>query len=109
MGRHFPGERLAMSPVASLPRRVLGRSLIEVSVLGFGGAPLGDLYTRLDDGDAIAAVGAAHDAGITLFDTSPHYGHGLSEHRFGTALRRVPRDSFVLSTKVGRWMDPHRP
>jgi D-threo-aldose 1-dehydrogenase len=87
---------------------VLGRSGIAVSVIGFGGAPLGDLYGALDDAAAIAAVAAAHDAGITLFDTSPWYGHGLSEHRFGTALRRVPRDSFVLSTKVGRWFDPRQ-
>jgi D-threo-aldose 1-dehydrogenase len=99
----------SVSPLLPLPRRRLGSSDIELSVLGFGGAPLGDLYTRLDDGDAIATVAAAHQAGITLFDTSPHYGHGLSEHRFGTALRRVPREKFVLSTKVGRWMDPRRP
>jgi D-threo-aldose 1-dehydrogenase len=89
----------------SLPKRTLGRSGIEVSVLGFGGAPLGDLYTRLDDHTAIATVEEAHRQGITLFDTSPHYGNGLSEHRFGTALRRVPRDSFVLSTKVARVME----
>jgi D-threo-aldose 1-dehydrogenase len=91
--------------MASLPPRVLGRSGISVSVIGFGGAPLGDLYGALDDQAAIDAVAAAHAAGVTLFDTSPWYGHGLSEHRFGTALRRVPRDSYVLSTKVGRWFD----
>ncbi len=89
----------------SLPPRVLGRSGIAVSVIGFGGAPLGDLYGALDDQAAIDAVSTAHQAGITLFDTSPWYGHGLSEHRFGTALRRVPRASYVLSTKVGRWFD----
>jgi D-threo-aldose 1-dehydrogenase len=107
MGRKIREE--SVSPIAALPRRRLGRSDVEVSVLGFGGAPLGDLYALLDDGDAIAAVAAAHQAGLTLFDTSPLYGHGLSEHRFGTALRRVPRESFVLSTKVGRWMDPRQP
>jgi D-threo-aldose 1-dehydrogenase len=92
-----------------LPTRPLGRLALPVSVIGFGGAPLGDLYARLDDAQAIAAVGAAHAAGITLFDTAPLYGHGLSEHRCGTALRRVPRDSFVLSTKVGRWMRAEPP
>jgi aryl-alcohol dehydrogenase-like predicted oxidoreductase len=46
---------------------------------------------------------------MTLFDTSPHYGNGLSEQRFGAALRRFPRDSFVLSTKVGRRMNPMMP
>jgi D-threo-aldose 1-dehydrogenase len=94
--------------MVGLPTRVLGRSGLEVSVLGFGGAPLGDLYAPLDDAAAIASVAAAHEAGITLFDTSPLYGHGLSEHRFGTVLRGLPRASFVLSTKVGRWMDTRR-
>src|SRR5258708_14992290 len=94
--------------MVGLPTRGLGRRGIAVAVIGFGGAPLGDLYGPLDDGAAIASVTAAHDAGITLFDTSPWYGHGLSEHRFGTALRRVPRDSYVLSTKVGRWFDPRQ-
>lgn len=89
-----------------LPARSLGRSGLTVSILGFGSAPLGDLYVKLDDATAIATVEAALKAGITLFDTSPHYGNELAEHRFGTALRRVPRDSFVLSTKVGRVMNP---
>ncbi len=91
---------------AGLPSRPLGRSGLAVSAIGFGAAPIGDLYATLDDAQAIAAVGEAHAEGITLFDAAPLYGHGLAEHRCGTALRRVPRDSFVVSTKVGRWMDP---
>jgi len=87
---------------AALPARVLGRSGIVVSALGFGGAPLGDLYGELDDLAAITTVEAAARGGVTLFDTAPLYGRGLSEHRVGTALRRRPRASFVLSTKVGR-------
>lgn len=90
----------------ALPTRPLGRTGLPVSVLGFGSVPVGDLYSRLDDGTAIATVEAALKGGITLYDTSPHYGNGLAEHRCGTAFRRVPRDSFVLSTKVGRVMDP---
>jgi D-threo-aldose 1-dehydrogenase len=86
--------------------RPLGRTGIPVSILGFGSAPLGDLYARLDEEAAIATVAAAQAGGITLFDTSPHYGNGLAELRCGAALRRVPREGFVLSTKVGRWMDP---
>src|SRR5260221_9578942 len=89
----------------ALPMRALGRSGLEVTVAGFGAAPLGDLYSRLDDATAIATVEAAYAAGVRLFDTSPHYGNGLSEHRCGTALRRVPRGSFVLSSKVGRIME----
>ena len=46
--------------------------------------------------------------GITYFDTAPHYGHGLSEHRVGRVLRGLPRDAFVLSTKVGRLLAPDR-
>jgi D-threo-aldose 1-dehydrogenase len=87
-----------------LPTRALGRSGLDVTVIGFGAAPLGDLYFHLEDALAIAAVEAAYQAGIRLFDTSPHYGNGLSEHRCGTALRRIPRESFVLSSKVGRYM-----
>lgn len=82
---------------------------LQVTALGFGGAPLGDLYERLDENVAQATVAAALSAGINLVDTSPYYGHGLSEHRIGAALRTVPRDSVILSTKVGRWMDPARP
>ena len=92
--------------MSALAKRRLGRSSLEVTEIGFGSAPLGDLYTRLDDAEAIATVSAALDGGITLFDSSPHYGNGLAEHRCGTALRRVPRENFVLSTKVGRWMSP---
>lgn len=89
-----------------LPTRPLGKTNIPVTILGFGGAPLGDLYERLDEGRAIGTVESAHRAGMNLFDTSPHYGNGLSELRFGAALRRFPRDSYVLSTKVGRRMNP---
>lgn len=92
----------------SLATRTLGRSNLKVTVLGFGTAPLGDLYARLDDATAVATVEAALAAGITLLDTSPHYGNGLAEHRCGTALRRHERSDVVLSTKVGRVMDPRQ-
>src|SRR6266481_4873675 len=95
-----------MIPVSAMPRRALGRTGLQVSVLGFGAAPLGDLFAQLDDGTAIAAVERAFELGINLLDTSPLYGHGLSEHRCGTAIRRVPRQDIVLCTKVGRWMAP---
>jgi len=60
----------------------------------------------MTDEAANASVDAAIAAGISYFDTAPFYGHGLSEHRLGAALRRHPRDSFVLSTKVGRLLKP---
>jgi D-threo-aldose 1-dehydrogenase len=89
-----------------LPRLRLGKSAIETSVIGFGAAPLGDLYDRLDETTAQATVGAAIAAGITLVDTSPHYGNGLSELRCGAGLRGISRERYVLSTKVGRYMNP---
>jgi D-threo-aldose 1-dehydrogenase len=89
-----------------LPKRPLGRTGLEVSALGFGGAPLGELYARMDEAAAIGAVTTAIARGVTLIDTSPHYGHGLSEHRIGTALRHAGRPDVMLSTKVGRVMDP---
>ncbi len=74
--------------------------------IGFGGAPLGNLYAPIDEAEALATVETAWSRGLRHFDTAPHYGHGLSEHRFGQALRGKPRDAFVLSTKVGRLLSP---
>ena len=90
----------------SLPRRKLGRTGLEVTVLGFGSAPLGDIYEVLDDQTAIDTVETAAKTGVTFFDTAPLYGQGSAEHRVGTALRRRPQGSFVLSTKVGRMLSP---
>lgn len=82
---------------------------LDVSVVGFGAAPLGDLFQRLDEQVAQDTIMAAREAGVTLFDASPHYGNGLAEARFGAVLRRYPRESLVISTKVGRVMDPFSP
>jgi D-threo-aldose 1-dehydrogenase len=89
-------------------RRRLGKSNLDVTILGLGGAPLGDFYARLPEDEAIATVAAAHASGLRLFDTAPLYGFGLSEHRFGHVLRRLPHD-FVLCTKVGRHLVPEKP
>lgn len=80
----------------------LGRSDVEVTVLGLGTAQLGNLYREVDDTAARKTVEAAWDAGVRYFDTAPHYGIGLSERRLGEALRGRDRASYVLSTKVGR-------
>lgn len=79
--------------------------------LGFGGAPLGNMFDVVDDAAAREAVAAAWDSGVRYFDTAPHYGSGLSEHRMGEVLRGYPRDQFTLSTKVGRLLraDPSHP
>lgn len=92
--------------IPALPKRKLGRTGLEVTALGFGSAPLGDIYEVLDDATAIATVEAAAAGGVTLFDTAPLYGQGSAEHRVGTALRRQKPGSFVVSTKVGRILTP---
>ena len=74
--------------------------------LGLGGAPLGNLFSPVSDEEARALVDAAWAGGCRSFDTAPHYGHGLSERRLGDALRGRPRDSFTLSSKVGRILTP---
>ncbi|WP_417683901.1 aldo/keto reductase [Roseibium sp.] len=75
---------------------------IELTRMGFGGAPLGNLYRKVPDEDAQAALQTAYDLGIRYFDTAPQYGLGRSEERFGAALARFGRDNVVLSTKIGR-------
>ena len=74
--------------------------------LGLGCAPLGGLFEEVSDAAAAETVDAAWRRGVRFFDTAPLYGSGLSERRVGAALRERPRDEFVLSTKVGRLLDP---
>ncbi len=87
--------------------RPLGRTGIEVTELAFGASGLGNLGYAVSEEDAAAAVDSAWDLGIRLFDTAPHYGLGLSEHRLGAALVGRPRSEFVVSTKVGRLLRPN--
>ncbi len=86
--------------------RRIGATDIEVTELGFGGAPLGAVGDRIGDEDAAAIVQQARAGGVRYFDTAPLYGHGLSEKRLGRTLRQLPRDEFVLSTKIGRLLVP---
>jgi D-threo-aldose 1-dehydrogenase len=85
----------------------LGRTGVRVTELSFGAAGIGNLYRPITDEAALAAVDAAWDAGIRTFDTAPHYGLGLSERRLGAALRDRPRDTYTVSTKVGRLLEPN--
>jgi D-threo-aldose 1-dehydrogenase len=78
------------------------RRPVELTRLGFGGAPLGNLYRRVSDEDAQGALLSAFDVGVRYFDTAPQYGLGRSEERFGKALAVFGADNVVLSTKVGR-------
>ena len=84
----------------------VGRTGVPVTSLGFGCAPIGDLFVEVGETSARQVLQAAWDAGIRYFDTSPFYGHGKSEHRLGEFLRERPRDRFTVSTKVGRVLRP---
>ena len=86
--------------------RQIGNTALKVSTLGFGAASMGNLYQAVSDDEAQATLGAAIDSGMNLFDTSPRYGAGLSERRVGDALRPLAKESYVLSTKVGRVLKP---
>ena len=79
---------------------------LRLTELGLGGAQLGNLFQASSDEEAGAVVRAAWEAGIRYFDTAPHYGLGLSERRLGESLLSYPRDELVVSTKVGRLLEP---
>ncbi len=88
----------------TIPTRSIGATGLRVGELGFGAAPLGNLYEPLTDDVARATIGAAIDAGLRYVDTAPYYGLGLSERRVGDALRGM--GDVVVSTKVGRVLVP---
>ncbi|MCT9930353.1 aldo/keto reductase [Planotetraspora sp. A-T 1434] len=79
---------------------------LKLSEVGLGGGPLGNYLRPISDAQAEAVVQTAWEEGIRYFDTAPFYGVGLAEQRMGRVLRGVPRDDYVLSTKVGRLVRP---
>lgn len=91
------------NPVNSVEIRNTG---VEVTRVGLGGAPLGGLFTDVGIEAAAATVLKAHELGVRYFDTAPLYGSGRSELAYAEALRHLDRDSFVISTKVGRVLVP---
>lgn len=93
----------------TLPKRRVGKTKIEVTTIGLGGAPMGGFRATIPDAEAHALTEAAWDLGVRYYDTSPFYGYGRSELRMGGALREKPREDFILSTKIGRIMHPMRP
>lgn len=80
----------------------LGNGGIDFTTLGFGAAPLGNLYRAITEDEAHATLQRAWDAGVRYFDTAPLYGLGLSETRINRFLRDKPREDYVISTKIGR-------
>jgi L-galactose dehydrogenase len=80
----------------------LGRTGLNVSVVGFGGSPLGDEFGAVDPAEGKRAVDAAIEHGINFFDVAPYYGRTLAEERLGAALEGK-REKVVLATKIGRY------
>lgn len=93
----------------TLPKRRVGKTKLEVTTIGLGGAPMGGFRATIPDAEAMALSNAAWDLGVRYYDTSPFYGYGRSELRMGAALREKPREDFVISTKIGRIMHPMKP
>jgi len=75
---------------------------LDVTAIGLGSAPLGGLFSAVSDADAEATVAKAWSLGVRFFDTAPLYGFGLAEQRLGAFLRQQKRESYAISTKVGR-------
>lgn len=93
-----------MSAIKTVP--LAGKNSLQITNFGLGTAPLGN--PSVPEEDALATLRTALENGIRLFDTAPLYGMGVSEERVGKALQGVPRDNFVISTKVGRILNPDR-
>src|SRR5947208_218121 len=87
--------------------RELGKTGLKLPVLSFGASSLGQEFRNVDLGEALRSVHAALDVGMNFIDTSPFYGRGMSEVLLGVALREVPRDRYVLGTKLGRYDKAH--
>jgi aryl-alcohol dehydrogenase-like predicted oxidoreductase len=87
--------------------RPLGRTGLDLSWVSFGASPLGQEFRPVDLNEAMRSVRVALDLGINFIDTSPYYGRGLSECLLGPTLRDVPRDSYILGTKLGRYDAGH--
>jgi D-threo-aldose 1-dehydrogenase len=87
----------------------IGNGGLTFTALGFGAAPLGNLYRAISEQDAQDTLSAAWDGGVRYFDTAPLYGTGLSETRLNHFLRGKPRESYAISTKVGRLLQKCEP
>ena len=94
---------MTTEPLHDLPLRQVGRTKLQVTALGLGSAPLSRIAS---EADAVATIAAARERGVRFIDTAPLYGTGRSERLIGMAVRGVPRDSYVLATKVGRLLSP---
>src|SRR6266700_255797 len=89
--------------MSSLPTRLLAKTGLQLPILGFGASSLGQEFRKVNLDEALRSVRVALDCGLNLIDTSPFYGRGMSEVLLGIALRDLPRDSYTLCTKLGRY------
>ncbi len=89
--------------MANLPTRPLGKTGLHLPILSFGASSLGQEFRRVNLDEALGSVRAALECGLNFIDTSPFYGRGMSEVLLGLALRGVPRESYTLCTKLGRY------
>src|SRR5207245_5218510 len=87
--------------------RPLGNTGLPLPILSFGASSLGQEFRKVKLDEALDSVRVALDCGLNFIDTSPFYGRGMSEVLLGIALRDVPRDSYTLCTKLGRYDLPH--
>ena len=91
-----------------MKKRKLGKTDIDISAIGFGAAPIGNLFEKLDEPNCYQILEDSFKSEINIYDTSPFYGNGLSEHRLGNFLKTLDEDSYYLSTKVGRYLTPEK-
>ena len=85
--------------------RPLGNTGLNVSVLSFGASSLGSVFRAIDESEGIRTVHYVLDHGINFIDVSPYYGNTLAESVLGKALKSVPRDRYILATKVGQYSE----
>ncbi|MDB6175747.1 MAG: aldo/keto reductase [Chthoniobacteraceae bacterium] len=86
-----------------MDHRILGKTGLSLPILSFGASSLGQEFRKIDLNEALKSVHTALECGLNFIDTSPFYGRGMSEVLLGQALKGIPRDSYTLCTKLGRY------
>src|SRR5271165_483654 len=105
--RRSAQDPLTIAQKMNMQFRPLGRTGLQLSALSYGASSLGQEFRPVDVNEALRSVRAALDLGMNFIDTSPYYGRGMSECLLGVALRGVPRESYILGTKLGRYAPAH--
>ena len=90
-----------------MEKRQLGKTDIQSTALGFGASSLGAEFRNVDLNECLQSVHVAMEVGMNFIDTSPYYGRGMSEVMLGRVLPEIPRDSYTLCTKLGRYAPAH--